>query len=184
MTDAQVITAITNIADGTPNSALEIRTLLTELFNRSYKTGDVMMVSCSNAYITANFDGTGLGINERSGWAICNGNNLTRNYNGRVPLAYGVDYTTMGAQDGSKNAVIVEHEHLLFSGANAATLNYLTPTTSPVDNSDGTGWGDEAYRIRGGSTPTLGKSSKIGVSGIDKNMQPYTVTLFIQKINV
>ena len=38
MTDAQVTTAIANIADNEPNTALEIRTLLTELFNRSYKS--------------------------------------------------------------------------------------------------------------------------------------------------
>lgn len=76
MTDAQVTTAIANIATE-PNSAAEMRELLTELFNRSYKTYDVMMLSCSNAYIIANFDGTGLGIAERVGWAICNGANGT-----------------------------------------------------------------------------------------------------------
>ncbi len=167
MTDAQVTTAITNIADNTPNTALEIRTLFTELFNRSYKTGDVMMLSCSNGYITTNFDGTGLGILERVGWAICNGANGTRNYNGRVPLAYGTGYTTMGAVDGSKDAVVVAHTH---------AIKYAS-------NSSGTKYSETPYigdTIGGDMQPT----ESTGVSGTDKNMQPYIVTLFIQKINV
>jgi len=165
MTDAQVITAIAAIEDNTPNSALEIRTLLTELFNRSYKTGDVMMVSCSNAYITANFDGTGLGINERVGWAICNNNNGTRDYQGRVPLAYGTSYATMGAADGSKDAVVGAHTHnVVINGQGAGSNN--------VSFNDGVGTG-HPY-----------ETSSTGVSVTDKNMQPYIVTLFIQKINV
>ena len=167
MTDIQVTTAITNLASGTPNTALEFRDLLTELFNRSYKTGDVMMVSCSNAYITANFDGTGLGINERVGWAICNNNNGTRNYQGRVPLAYGTEYATMGTADGSKDAVIVAHAHEIKYGATGIGTKY--PETPYISDTI-------AGSMQGTET--------VGVSGINKNMQPYIVTLFIQKINV
>lgn len=167
MTDAQVTTAITNLADGTPNTALEIRTLFTELFNRSYKTGDVLLLSCSNAYITANFDGTGLGILERLGWAICNGANGTRDYSGRVPVAYGTGYTTMGATGGSKDAVIVEHSHPIKYGNNGAGTKYPeTPYISDIIGGD----------MQGTET--------VGVSGTDKNMQPYIVTLFIQKIDI
>lgn len=165
MTDAQVTTAISNLASGTPNTVSEFRDLFTELFNRSYKTGDIMMISCSNVYIAANFDGTGLGIAERVGWAICNGNNGTRDYNGRVPLAYGVDYLTMGAADGSKDAVVVEHSH---------------PGVPLLNNDTDRGTGNSSlFSIDG-----TGSTSTSGVSGTNKNMQPYIVTLFIQKINV
>jgi len=167
MTDSALNTAISNIADGTPNTASEFRAILTELVNRSYKTGDVMMLSCFNAYIIANFDGTGLGIAERVGWAICNGANGTRNYNGKVPLAYGTDYLTMGATGGSKDAVVVEHTHGIKYGANGSGTKYPeTPYISDIIGGDMQG------------------TESTGVSGTDKNMQPYMVTLFIQKINV
>ena len=167
MTDSALTTAITNLASSTKNTIDEFRVILTELVNRSYKTGDVMMLSCSNAYITANFDGTGLGIAERVGWAICNDANGTRNYNGRVPLAYGTDYLTMGAIGGSKDAVVVAHTHGIKYGANGSGTKYPeTPYISDIVGSDMQG------------------TESTGVSGTDKNMQPYMVTLFIQKINV
>jgi hypothetical protein len=170
MTDAQVTTAIGNIKDDEPNTALEIRTLLTELFNRSYKTGDVMMVSCSNAYITANFDGTGLGINERVGWAICNGNNGTRNYDDRLPLAYGVTNTTMGATKGSNTHTLLETEMPSHTHGVASYAGAL-PSSVRVSSSTTTGIGGAVTGATGG-----GQAFSIENKSI--------VTLFIQKINV
>jgi hypothetical protein len=167
MTDLALNTAITNLASNTKNTIDEFRAILTELVNRSYKTGDVMMLSCSNAYIVDNFDGTGFGIADRVGWAICNGSNGTRNYNGKVPLAYGTDYLTMGATGGSKDAIVVAHVHGIKYGANGSGTKYPeTPYISDIVGSDMQG------------------TESTGVSGTDKNMQPYVVTLFIQKINV
>ena len=107
MTDSQVTTAISNIADNTPNTALEIRTLLTELFNRAPKTGTIIIKDVSNAYITANFDGTGLGINDEIGYAIVNGNNGTRNWDDRIPLAYGVSNIVMGNPKGANTVTLL-----------------------------------------------------------------------------
>ena len=116
MTDAQVTTAITNIADGTPNTAAELRALFTELFNRAPKTGTIVIKDVSNAYITANFDGTGLGQNLEAGYAIVNGENGTRNWDDRFPLAYGVTNTTMGAPVGNNTHTLTvdqlpPHDH-------------------------------------------------------------------------
>jgi len=166
MTDAALTTAIANLASNTKNTIDEFRAILTELFNRSYKTGDVLMLSCSNQYIIDNFDGTGLGIAERVGWAICNNANGTRDYNGKVPVAYGTDYPTMGASGGSKDAVVVEHSHS--SGA------YNTGTGTAIFTNKG---------LVSGSDTLYSRTYTEGVSGTDKNMQPYMVTLFIQKIN-
>ncbi len=167
MTDAALQTAITNLASGTPNTALEFRDIFNELFRRSYKTGDVLMLSCSNAYITANFDGTGLGIGERIGWARCNGANGTRNYDERVPVAYGGTMLTMGANGGSKDAVVVAHSHGIKYGSNGSGTKY--PETPYISDTIG---GD------------MQGTENVGVDGTDKNMQPYIVTLFIQKINI
>jgi len=171
MTDSQVVTAIANIADGTPNTALEIRTLLTELFNRSYKTGDVMMVSCSNAYITANFDGTGLGINERVGWAICNGENGTRNYDDSYPMPYGVTNQTMGATIGANTVTL--------SVMNIPPLE-VPYTGSNLDNGDP---GSLIITAAGGSNGV--RNLTTGGTSVPVNTKSKgIVTLFIQKINV
>ncbi len=163
MTDAQIVTAIADIADNTPNTALEIRTLFTELFNRGDKSGTIKIKDCSNAYITANFDGTGLGINEELGYAICNGQNGTRNWNGKVPVAYGTSYSTMGATGGSKDAVVVAHSHSIATAPNDA-IGYVTAKTSSST---------------GG---TAINTNSAGESGTDKNMQPYIVTLVTMKL--
>jgi hypothetical protein len=111
MTDTALQSAITNIADGTPNTALEIRDILNELYSRTARTGDMRMKDVSNAYITANFDGTGLGINLEVGWAIANGNNLTRNWDDRFPLPYGTTNATMGGSVGA-NTVTLSVENI------------------------------------------------------------------------
>jgi hypothetical protein len=166
MTDSALNTAIINIADGTPNTASEFRAIFTELVNRSYKTGDIQLVSCSNQYIINNFDGTGLGIAERVGWARCNGNNGTRDYESqnRIPMPYGGSYTTMGANVGSQDAVVVEHTHGI-----------------DIYNSDVTG-----VRVADASGAKSGTATtnSAGVSGINKNIQNSLITLYIQKINV
>ncbi len=164
-TRAELLSLVETIGTGQPNTALEMRTVLTALVNGSILSGDVQLVDCTNAYITANFDGTGLGINERVGWAICNGNNSTRNWNGRVPMAYGTSYATMGAVGGSKDAVVVEHTHT-FIGSN---------------RDDGHP-GDFIITSALESNGVNSSLSTTGVSGTDKNLQPYTVVLAIMKL--
>lgn len=51
-------------------------------------TGDVKMLHVDMAYVAANFDGTGLGKNERLGWAVCNGQNGTIDMGDKLPLGY------------------------------------------------------------------------------------------------
>ena len=167
MTDAQVTTAIAEIATGSPNTALEIRTLFTELFNRCPKTGTIVMKDVSNAYITANFDGTGLGINLEAGYALVNGANGTRNWAGRVPLAYGTGYVTMGESLGSKDAVVVEHTHTVGipqDGVGVQNINSLVSSNNS----------DEGFQSF--------TTDSTGISGTNKNMQPYIVTLVTMKL--
>lgn len=98
-TRLEIQAMIAGIGTGEPNTAAEMRILLTALLDPP--SGTIIIKDVSNAYITANFDGTGLGINEEVGYAIVNGLNGTRNWDDRIPLAYGVTNPVMGAMKGS-----------------------------------------------------------------------------------
>jgi hypothetical protein len=129
--------------------------------------GDTKEVVCDSTYLTANFDSSGLGRLERLGWAIMNGNNGTPNDNGKVVISYGTDYTTLEATGGSRDAVVVSHVHTFGSsaGTDGGGSGAQVITTGTV--SEGAG--------------TFGMTTA-GVSGTDKNMQPYVVRLRIMKI--
>lgn len=136
--------------------------------------GDVKEIDCNNAYMTANFDGTGLGTGERLGWAICNGNNGTQNRTGRVSVGHGSGYATLGSTGGSRDAVLVSHKHssIVFDSGLKAVNDTGTgaSVTGHVELSSSVGDGK------------VDETSTEGESGLNKNMQPYIVTLFIQKL--
>lgn len=169
MTRAEYQNLIDVIATGEPNTALEVRTILNALADGSYLTGDVKMVNCTNVYLTANFDSTGLGIAERLGWAICNGANGTRNMNGKVPLPYGSSYLTLGATGGEATHTLTVSE------VPALSVSY---TGSNDDTGD-----DGQYIVTSPTDPnTVHTLTTNGGGGAHNNMQPYVVTLFIQKL--
>jgi len=118
----------------------------------------------SQAYIEDNFDGTGLGVELCEGYAICNGQNGTPNLDGLVSIGYGNNYNVIKAIGGSKDAVVVSHSHTYINGA--PTPGYYV---------DGTG-GPNGYLGTPFTTET------VGVSGTNKNMQPYMVLLKIMKL--
>jgi len=134
------------------------------------------------AYKAANFDGTGLGLSNGlwPGYAICNGANGTIDRGGRVAVGDGNGYTT-GQTGGSKDAVVVSHSHGI------PALNVTLPR-SEADNGESDGnrvvmsdlepAGSFTYN---GAIPA-GNTGSSGVSGTDKNMQPYLVTLFLMKL--
>lgn len=170
-TRSEIQTEIETIQTGVPNTALKIRNVLGVLADGVAQTGDIKEIDVSNAYLAANFDATGLGINERVGWAICNGNNGTRNRLGRVGMQYSTSYPTLGATGGSADAVVVEHTHATTPNTN---LNF--------------GTGDSVSRSRAGvvsggiGDPINVTIGNTGESGVGKNLQPYIVTLFIMKL--
>lgn len=129
----------------------------------TYLKGDIKEISCDSTYLATNFDGTGLGRLERLGWAICNGNNGTVNHDGRVVVAYGTNYPILGDIGGSKDAVVVSHDHSVATGA-------------------GINLGAQGTDISIGPTTASANTSTVGESGVNKNMQPYIVLLRIQKI--
>lgn len=117
----------------------------------------------SQAYIDTNFNGTGLGILLMVGYAICNGQNGTPDLDGLVSIGYGTNYNVIKGVGGSKNAVVVAHTHSISlngEGAGAGNITF----------SDGVG------------TPHVYNTDSTGVSGTNKNMQPYMVLLKIMKL--
>ncbi len=165
MTRDDIQLLIDAIADSTPNTALKVRTVLEAIADGTGVSGDIKEIDVPTAYITTNFDVTGLGTNERLGWAICNGNNGTRNRSGRVPVAYSssdVTFSTLGATGGEKTHTLT-----------ASEIPALPPIPQFIGDTD-----------RGGSASnySLDNSTSFGGGQPHNNMQPYIVSLFIQKL--
>jgi len=168
----QLDALIDTIATGQKNTAKKVRDVFHEIAQSCYQTGDLKQVSCTNAYMLANFDGTGLGINERVGWKICNGQNSTLNMGGRNLLSYSpASHALIGALGGSADSVLVSHSHGLTlnqrNGENAST------TTEAFYSNSGSG--SQSQTVTATTTTE-------GVSGVNKNYSPYVVVLTIQKI--
>ena len=126
---------------------------------------EVKEMMVNQAYIDDNFDETGLGINICAGFAICNGQNGTENLDGLVTIGYGTNYSSVGGFGGSKDAVVVEHSHGIKYGNNG------TGTSYPEDPYISSVLGGDMY----GTEIT-------GVSGVNKNMQPYVIHLKMMKL--
>ena len=174
MTTTDFNSLITGFTDGGENTASELRTMLTAIRDSCLIPNEIKWIKMSSSDLTTYFQATGstkgLGISGTifEGWAICNGNNGTTNDNGLVSVAYGTDYTTLGATGGSKDAVVVSHTHTItaqYNGTDGAANGLMFPS------------GDSS----GSGTPSTNDAVG-GVSGTDKNMQPYVVELKIQRI--
>lgn len=168
-------TLINTLADNQPNTAATVRGIFEALADGATFTNEIKELDVSTAYITANFDGTGLGINEMVGYAICNGNNGTRNRSGRVSIAYDASlYPTLGATGGSNNVSLVKN--------NIPVLD----STLPVSNSDN-GGGTKVYVMATDQDPsgtkTYANSVNVGTTNAPVDIrQPYLVTLFVMKL--
>lgn len=158
-----------NLASGNKIHAVKHRevefALLDYIQANLAQSGDIKRVKCDLTYLNDNFDVNGLGKNLRLGWQICNGNNGTDNLAGRVGIGYGLGYSTLGGIGGSKDAVVVSHNHGIKYGTSSPGTKYPeTPYISDVLGGDMQG------------------TESTGVSGTDKNMQPYIINLYIMKL--
>lgn len=131
--------------------------------NASAKSFRIEDAWVSQEYIDINFDDTGLGREIELGYAICNGNNGTPNLDGLVSIGYGENYNVIKAVGGSKDAILVAHTHNVVISGGAGGDGYATLN-------DGVGTG-RTYT-----------TDSAGVSGVNKNMQPYMVLLKIMKL--
>lgn len=135
--------------------------------------GDIKELACNASYIAANFDNTGLGINERQGWAICNGNNGTINKKGRVSVMLDTaqtEFDTIGKTGGAKTHSLTVSE----MPSHTHGIKYFPK---------GAGDGNNVIGIE--ATPNGPLTDLIQNTGGNQehnNLQPYIVTLFIQKL--
>ena len=126
---------------------------------------EVKRMSVTQAYVDDNFDITGLGINLCEGFAICNGQNGTENLDGLVGIGFGSIQNNIGGFGGSRDAVVVAHSHgIKYASTGGGTKYPETPYIG--DTLAGDMYGTEIT----------------GVSGVNKNMQPYVVQLYIMKL--
>jgi len=126
---------------------------------------EIIELDVTTQYIVDNFDETGLGKNLCLGFAICNGQNGTKNRDGRSSIAYGSNYNAVGVLGGFADSTLVEHSHALKYGNNGEGTKYPeTPYISDV--------------LGGNMQPT----ETVGISGTNRNYHPYIVTLTIMKL--
>ena len=208
-TREQLITLIsTKLADQSTITAVEHRDVETAIINAIYgQIGDIKEIACDSTYITNNFktgiglidEGLGLSTGERYGWAICNGKNGTINKMGRVAIGYdpaNYPITTAGSNVGGAKDVtlsaaqIAAHNHE-YVDAYFAEVNGSKPAGNVGGSGDSDGDNGFYYRTRTGlgsaTLPPTGSlpltSNNVGGQA-HNNMQPYVVTLFIQRIPV
>ena len=157
-----------NLASGSKIPAAKHRAVETALLDfiqsNVAQQYDIKAIYANSTYLGDNFESNGLGKNLRTGWAICNGNNGTPNLQGRVLIHYSADFP-LGTVGGSKDAVVVEHTHLIDQVFN--------------EHSEGTKVGSGGGTVEGVGTQSV---QTTGVSGTNKNMQPYLATVYIMKL--
>jgi hypothetical protein len=161
-----------NLVSGSKIQAVKHREVEIALLNyiqeNLSQSGDIKAIKCDLAYLNSNFEVNGLGKNLRSGWAICNGNNGTDNIAGRTIIGQGIGYSTLSGTGGSKDAVVVAHSHKI------------------GDQSGSSGSGTTNVRFIGKEIESNSTGIPVtdveGVSGIDKNMQPYIILVYIMKL--
>lgn len=156
-----------------------------------WQTGDIKEIACDETYLAANFDVTGLGINERAGWAICNGQNGTINKKGRVSVMLDTsqaEFNELGKTGGAKTHTLTtneipSHRHYVPTGGDNQIddgnyINgYIQGRNNPDDRVNPTNMNDSStYNMPNHFTTFTGG----GVA--HNNLQPYIVTLFIQKL--
>ncbi len=206
-TREQLLTLIsTKLANNSIITAPEHREVEEAIANAIYgQVGDIKEIACDINYINANFktgtslldEGLGLPTGERYGWAICNGKNGTINKMGRVAIGYdpsNFPITTAGGNTGGERNVtlvanqIAPHNHE-YVDAYFAEVGGHKPAGNIGGSGDSDGDNGFYYRTRTGAgsatLPTTGSlpltSNNVGGQP-HNNMQPYIVTLFIQRI--
>jgi len=178
-TDLQRIETLTGLKGVI--AALDAR--LTQQVLQVWKRGDIIELDCGPDYLAANFDGSGLGRNERAGWAICNGNNGTRNRGSRFPIGYDPsrwEYNSIGNTGGQESVALTQ-------GQMPPHMHTGSTRVSARGNPDGSGdRTDNYYYIHSNRDSSqfwrTFDTNYTGSGEAHENRPPYIVTLWIMKL--
>ena len=154
-------------------------------------TGDVKEIDCTLDYIIANFDlATGLGLNERTGWALCDGRNDTKDRRGRGPIGW--DDRTVDPLNGIWDAIYHNIGSVGGEKAHQLSLDQMPAHSHQLVQPNGqpyygdTGGGGGQFSLKGDNDNSVANGTlKTDVQGggqPHENRQPFIVTLFIQKL--
>jgi len=181
MTISEINTLIAARTDGGDNTVDKERQLWNVMKNQccmlyEVKELDVNLAISPN-FITDNFDDTGLGINDYLGFAICNGSNGTKNRGGKTSVGYKASsaYQVIGGLGGNEKVLLTKN--------NIPVMDSVLP----VSNADN-GGGDHSYVMATNTEPAGTKTytgtvnGNVGTIVAHDNMQPYIITLMIQRI--
>lgn len=127
---------------------------------------EVKTLLVNQSYINDNFETNGIGKNLCLGWRIAD------ELHGLVTIGQGVNYP-VGSFGGSKDAVLVAHRH-------GAIIQSFNENNSGNPFGSGGGGQEATHTYAGSSNPFT--VTEAGVSGTNKNMQPYLVALKIVKL--
>ena len=178
----------TKLASNTSISADEHReielALVTAIYEYSVQSGDIKEIAIANLN---DFETSGANIGRgkvgtmRYGWAICNGYNGTVDKRGRVSTginssAAGGDSSLPVWQTSSTNYIGYK------GGLEDAVVVIQNHTYNSINNS-----GKEVLRFdsvgnKQGASYFTDTTNAIGEDGRFKNLQPYVVSVFVQKI--
>jgi len=143
---------------------------------------EIVELDVNTQYILDNFDGTGLGINLCEGFAICNGQNGTKNRDGRISIAYGTTYNFAGAFNGNASHTLTEsqlpiHSHFNGIADDGNQLFVYGSTTNGMPGlSSRTVTSENLARNNQGLTSQVGSNQSFSL------MNPSIVTLTIMKL--
>lgn len=180
---------INSIEDNGNNTASEMRLVLNALKDEICKVGEIKTSIFTPTYLSANFNNTGLGINEMDGFAICNGANGTVDLRKRVPVGYdpttytiGFNYSILGNQFGEENQLITKDQLPNIKGR----FRTIGEDTGSLPDGVFVNEGGNDSWIGGSNTPSYDHMTvkmDFGKGELLNNIQPSTVVIFYQRIN-
>lgn len=129
--------------------------------------GDIKPINADSTYLAANFTSTGLGINLRTGWALCNGQNGTVDLAGKTIIHYSSDFP-LGWSGGEINHTLTINE----MPAHTHTFNKLSQKVG-TGNPNGLGTS---------GTGVVTTTDSTGGSQAHNTMQPSKALVYIQKL--
>lgn len=129
----------------------------------------------------------GLIVDIPSSWQLCDGTNSTPDLRDRFVVGAGTTYAT-STTGGSKDAVVVAHNHSVTDAGHTHGMTYLE-VTPPIDGD--TSW---AFDSQDGSSSTSAVRNtnvsatgitinSTGTSGTNANLPPYYALAYIQRIS-